>query len=68
MKMKSTRKNFKAKMEKLTIDEIKELMLSTWNESVGMLFREVGFEIIDERVSEEESDEIYDELYYKATA
>lgn len=66
--MKATRENFKKKMNGLTIDQIKELMLATWNENIGCFFREVGFEIIDERVSEEESDRIYDELWHMAKA
>lgn len=66
--MKATRENFKKKMNGLTIDQIKELMLTTWNDSIGGLFREVGFEIIDERVSEEESDRIYFELWHTANA
>lgn len=66
--MKATRENFKKKMSGLTIDQIKELMLTTWNDAIGGLFREVGFEIIDERVSEEESDRIYFELHSMAEA
>lgn len=66
--MKATRANFKKKMDGLTIDQIKELILTTWNDSIGALFREVGFEIIDERVSEEESDRIYFELHSMAEA
>ena len=61
--MKATRKNFKAKMEKLSTDQIIELIKHTWDDEVGPMFREIGFEIIDERVTEEESDLIYSEMY-----
>lgn len=66
--MKATKANFKRKMEQLSIAQIKDLMLNTWHDEVGMLFREIGFEIIDERVGEEESDSIYDECYHLANA
>lgn len=66
--MKATRENFKAKMESLTIDQIKDFIVRTWNEPVGGLFREIGFEVIEERHGEEESDRIYAELWHACEA
>lgn len=66
--MKATRTNFKKLMESLDIDQIKDLMLSTRNESTGSMFREIGFEIIEERAGEEESDRIYSDLWKLARA
>lgn len=62
------RKQFKAMMEKLTIDQIKELMVKTWNDEAGGFFREIGLEVIEERTSEEESDRIYAELWHLCEA
>lgn len=64
--MKATRKNFTAKMQTLTTDQIINLMRSTWKDETGILFREIGFEIIDEREGEEFSDRIYNELWHAA--
>lgn len=61
--MKATKENFKKKMQKLSIDQIVDLIRSTWDDCTGELFREIGFEIIEERLSEEESDRIYSELW-----
>lgn len=66
--MKPTKQNFKCKMEQLNVEQIKSLIVTTWNDATGELFREIGFEIIDERVGEKESDRIYDECYKLALA
>lgn len=66
--MKPTKQNFKRTMEQLNIKQIKSIIVKTWNEAAGELFREIGFEIIDERVGEEESDRIYEECYKLALA
>lgn len=66
--MKPTKQNFKRKMEQLSIEQIKSLIVTTCNDATGELFREIGFEIIDERVGEEEADRIYDECYKLALA
>lgn len=57
------RDNFKKLMGSMDIEGIIEAMRQTWDKPEGEIFREIGFEIIDERVSEEESDRIYAELY-----
>lgn len=57
------RDNFKKLMDSMDTDGIIEAMRQTWDKPEGEIFREIGFEIIDERVSEEESDRIYAELY-----
>lgn len=62
------RNQFKAKMEKLTTDEIKDFIVRTWNDATGGLFREIGLEVIEERVGEEESDAIYSEIWHLCEA
>lgn len=57
------RDNFKKLMDSMDTNGIIDAMRQTWNKPEGEIFREIGFEIIDERVSEEESDRIYAELY-----
>nr|DAU21053.1 MAG TPA: hypothetical protein [Caudoviricetes sp.] len=57
------RDNFKKIMNSMDTNGIIEAMRQTWDKPEGEIFREIGFEIIDERVSEEESDRIYAELY-----
>lgn len=57
------RDNFKKIMNSMDTKGIIEAMRQTWDKPEGEIFREIGFEIIDERVSEEESDRIYAELY-----
>lgn len=57
------RDNFKKIMDSMDTNGIIEAMRQTWDKPEGEIFREIGFEIIDERVSEEESDRIYAELY-----
>lgn len=66
--MKATRDNFKKLMNSLDVNGIKEALIKTWNDEVGGLFREVGFEVLDERLGEEESDRIYCELWNLAKA
>lgn len=66
--MKATRKNFEKKMRSLSTEQIVELLRSTWNEAVGELFREIGFEIIEEREGEDESDRVYNRLWQECRA
>ena len=53
-------------MNLLDNDGIKEALLATWNMPEGEIFREVGFEILEERLGEDEADAIYCELWKKA--
>lgn len=66
--MKATRDNFKKLMNSLDVNGIKEALIKTWNDEVGGLFREIGFEVLEERLGEEESDRIYCELWNLAEA
>lgn len=66
--MKATRDNFLKRMNGLSISEIISLMDKTWDTPEGEIFRDCGFEIIDGRVSEEESDKIYSALWNKHAA
>lgn len=61
-------KEFKSKMQQLATAEIVEAMRKTWDMPEGGIFREVGFEIIEERDGEEESDRIYSELWNERSA
>lgn len=66
--MKATKGNFEKLMKTLDTAQIVELLRSTWNDSTGQLFREVGLEIIEEREGEAECDRIYSELWHEAHA
>lgn len=61
----TTREKFEKKLNSLNNDQIIELIDTTWEDATGCFFREIGFDIIEERMGEEESDRIYDELWYK---
>lgn len=50
-------------MNSMDLEGIKEAMLRTWNEPCGEIFREVGFDIIEDRFGEEVSDRVYSELW-----
>lgn len=63
--MKATRNNFMKLMDTLGTSAIIDLLDMTWDTLEGEIFRDYGFEIIDSRVSEEESDRIYSELWSK---
>lgn len=52
-------------MSTLGTSAIIDLLDRTWETPEGEIFRDYGFEIIDGRVSEEESDRIYSELWKK---
>lgn len=66
--MKATRNNFLKLMNGLSTDAIIDAMDKTLDTAEGEVFRDCGFEIIDGRVSEEESDKIYSELWSKHAA
>lgn len=59
----TTRDKFTKLMESMSTDGIKQAIRQTWNSPEGMIFREIGFEIMDERHGEEFSDAAYAELY-----
>lgn len=61
----TTREKFAKLMGGMSTDGIIDAMRQTWNEDYGEVFREIGFEIIDSRVSEAESDRIYTDLYHE---
>lgn len=50
-------------MSKLDTQAIIDLMAKFWNKPEGGIFREAGFDIIEDRLGEEESDRIYNNLY-----
>lgn len=66
--MKATRDNFLKLMNGLSTRAIIDAIDKTWEMAEGDVFRDCGFEIIDGRVSEEESDRIYSELWSKHEA
>lgn len=55
-------------MNLLDNDGIKEALLATWNMPEGEIFREVGFDILEERLGEDEADAIYCELWNNTKA
>lgn len=59
------KEQFKKLMNSMDIVGIKDSIFITWDAPEGEIFREIGFEILDERLGEEESDRIYAELYAK---
>lgn len=61
----ATNDNFMKLMSTLGTSAIIDLLDRTWDTSEGEIFRDYGFEIIDSRVSEEESDRVYSELWSK---
>lgn len=61
----ATNDNFMKLMNTLGTNAIIDLLDRTWDMPEGDIFRDYGFEIIDSRVSEEESDRIYSELWSK---
>ena len=66
--MKATRDDFLKFMNSLSTSAIIKAIDITWDMAEGEIFRDCGFEIIDGRVSEEESDKIYSELWSKHDA
>lgn len=61
--MAATMADFTAKMAKLSTAEIIDQIGKTWNSEFGGIFREAGFEILEDRLGEEESDRIYAEIW-----
>ena len=59
-------KKFFETMNTLDTEGIKEAIIATWNRPEGEIFREVGFEILEERLGEEEADEVYMEIWNAA--
>ena len=56
---------FKDTFSKLDTQTIINQIEETWNKPYGCVFREYGFEIIEERLGEEEADRIYNYLWKK---
>ena len=59
-------KKFFETMNTLDTEGIKEAIIATWNRPEGEIFREVGFDILEERLGEEKADAIYSEIYNAA--
>ena len=57
------KEKFKSLMETMSTDEIIEPIRKTWKAAEGAIFREFGFDIIEEREGEDEADRIYAELF-----
>ena len=53
-------------MNTMDTEGIKEAIIATWNRPEGEIFREVGFDILEERLGEEKADAIYSEIYNAA--
>lgn len=61
----ATNDNFMKLMNTLGTNTIIDLLDRTLDTPESEIFRDYGFEIIDSRVPEEESDRIYSELWSK---
>lgn len=61
-------KKFYEVMNGLTTSAIIEAMRKTWNQPEGEIFREYGFEIIEDREGEEYADSVYNKLYKELAA
>ena len=59
-------KKFYDTMNTMSTEGIKEAIVATWNRPEGEIFREVGFDILEKRLGEEEADAIYSEIYNAA--
>lgn len=59
----TTAQKFQEKMNKLSNDQIISLINMTWNEPTGGMFREYGFDILTDRLGEDEADAIYANLW-----
>lgn len=59
-------KKFYDTMNTMSTEGIKAAILQTWNMPEGEIFREVGFEILEERLGEEEADKVYLEIWNAA--
>ena len=59
-------KKFYDTMNTMDTEGIKEAIIATWNRPEGEIFSEVGFDILEERLGEEEADAIYSEIYHAA--
>lgn len=54
---------FSNKVIKLDNQTIIDAIAATWNSPEGEIFREIGFEILEQRNGEEYSDKVYAELW-----
>ena len=61
--MKATKKNFQKLMNSLDNEQIAALIEQTWNDATGAMFREIGFEILETRIGEDATDELYNSIW-----
>lgn len=60
---KGSREWFEREINKLPNERIVELIERTWHEPTGELFREIGFDVLEDRVGSTDVDELYSELW-----
>lgn len=58
------KKTLKQRVAELTTAQIVELLRTTWDDPTGPMFREIGFDIIEDRHGEAEADRIYSDLWH----
>lgn len=63
--MTANEKAFRDKLDTLTTPQILALIDETWDTFIGGDFRAWGFDIIWDRLGEDESDRLYDEMWRK---
>ena len=61
--MAATETAFRRLMETMDDEGIVEAMRRTWNEPEGAIFREFGFQVIEERHGAEWADDLYDNMW-----
>lgn len=61
--MKATIEAYKEAMQSLTNEQIKNLILCTFEHEDGPLISQAGYIIIEERDGKDESDRIYEEVW-----
>ena len=64
----TTTEKFRATLATLATSDIIDAIDRTWDAPEGAAFREWGFDIIEDRMGEDESDRIYSEMWHKHAA
>ena len=64
----TTTEKFRATLATLATSDIIDAIDRTWDATEGAAFRAWGFDIIEDRMGEDESDRIYSEMWHKHAA
>ena len=58
-------KTLAQRVGELSTEQIAQLLDFTWDDAAGGYFREIGFDIIEDRHGEEFADRLYSELWHR---